>query len=66
MKSIKIQPDLMSYVLTNKPINFINKSNVIIRNPVLGEVLVNFAEYSNNKWSEIYLRTLYFKKINVI
>jgi len=66
MKSIKIQPNLMSYVLTNKPINFINKSNVIIRNPVLGEVIVDFAEYSNSKWSEIYLRTLYFKKINVI
>ena len=66
VKIIEIEDNFMSYIISKKPQTLLNSTNVILRNELLGQVEIDFTQFSKNAWSELYLLTYYFKKINLI
>ena len=66
IKTIEIEDNFMTYIISKKPQTLLNSTNVILRNELLGQVEIDFTQFSKNTWSELYLLTYYFKKINLI
>ena len=66
IKTIEIEDNFMSYIISKKPQTLLNSTNVILRNELLGQVEIDFTQFSKNTWSELYLLTYYFKRINLI